>query len=142
MGFDIAMHEEALHGYVAPGATSFPQAIALASTWNPKLQEQIFAVAAREMRARGAIPLMVPNTDASPVVGTFSLPPAVEAVCVPWPRASTEIPEPCAEPEFATPDAPTVFPEMVPLKLPVPAPLAIASALPTAPRNELPVIAW
>ena len=36
-------------------ATSFPQAIALASTWDPALSERIFTVAAREMRARGAI---------------------------------------------------------------------------------------
>ena len=37
------------------------------------------------MRARGAMPLMLPNTAAAPVVGTSSLPPAVDAVCVPWP---------------------------------------------------------
>ena len=37
------------------------------------------------MRARGAMPLTVPNTVAGPVVGTPLLPPAVDAVCVPWP---------------------------------------------------------
>ncbi|UZK66021.1 glycoside hydrolase family 3 N-terminal domain-containing protein [Sphingomonas sp. M1-B02] len=63
LGIPLIMHEEALHGYVAPGATSFPQAIALASTWNPKLQEQIFAVAAREMRARGANLALAPVVD-------------------------------------------------------------------------------
>ena len=40
------------------------------------------------MRARGAIPLMLPNTAAGPVVGTPLLPPAVDAVCVPWPSKS------------------------------------------------------
>lgn len=63
LGIPLIMHEEALHGYVAPGATSFPQAIALASTWNPKLQEQIFSVAAREMRARGANLALAPVVD-------------------------------------------------------------------------------
>lgn len=33
-------HEEALHGHAAQGATSFPQAIAMASTFNPVLIEQ------------------------------------------------------------------------------------------------------
>ncbi len=37
LGIPILMHEESLHGYVARGATSFPQAIALASTWDPDL---------------------------------------------------------------------------------------------------------
>jgi len=63
LGIPLIMHEEALHGYVAPGATSFPQAIALASTWNPKLQEKIFSVAAREMRARGANLALAPVVD-------------------------------------------------------------------------------
>ncbi|WBY09494.1 glycoside hydrolase family 3 protein [Sphingomonas sp. 7/4-4] len=63
LGIPLIMHEEALHGYVAPGATSFPQAIALASTWNPKLQEQVFSVAAREMRARGANLALAPVVD-------------------------------------------------------------------------------
>src|SRR6478609_1721365 len=63
LGIPLIMHEEALHGYVAPGATSFPQAIALASTWNPKLQEKVFSVAAREMRARGANLALAPVVD-------------------------------------------------------------------------------
>jgi beta-glucosidase len=36
----MLFHEEALHGYVARDATSFPQAIALASTWDPALVER------------------------------------------------------------------------------------------------------
>ena len=57
------MHEEALHGYVARGATSFPQSIALASTWDPALLERVFSVAAREMRARGATLALAPVVD-------------------------------------------------------------------------------
>jgi len=63
LGIPILMHEEALHGYVARGATSFPQSIALASTWDPVLLERIFSVAAREMRARGATLALAPVVD-------------------------------------------------------------------------------
>lgn len=63
LGIPILMHEEALHGYVARGATSFPQSIALASTWDPELVEQCFSVAAREMRARGALLALAPVVD-------------------------------------------------------------------------------
>ena len=57
------MHEESLHGYVARDATSFPQAIALASTWDPALLTRVFTVAAREMRARGAMLALAPVVD-------------------------------------------------------------------------------
>jgi beta-glucosidase len=57
------MHEESLHGYVARGATSFPQAIALASTWDPDLVTRVFSVAAREARARGATLVLAPVID-------------------------------------------------------------------------------
>lgn len=63
LGIPIMMHEEALHGYVARGATSFPQSIALASTWDPPLLERVFSVAAREMRARGAQLALAPVVD-------------------------------------------------------------------------------
>lgn len=62
LGIPLLFHEESLHGYTARYATSFPQAIALASTWDPELVEDVFSVAAREMRARGA------NFTLSPVV--------------------------------------------------------------------------
>ncbi|WP_458388997.1 glycoside hydrolase family 3 N-terminal domain-containing protein [Sphingomonas sp. F9_3S_D5_B_2] len=63
LGIPILMHEESLHGYVARGATSFPQAIALASTWDPDLVTNVFSVAAREMRARGAFLALAPVVD-------------------------------------------------------------------------------
>lgn len=63
LGIPMFMHEEALHGYVARGATSFPQSIGLASTWDPALVERVFSVAAREMRARGAQLALAPVVD-------------------------------------------------------------------------------
>jgi beta-glucosidase len=63
LGIPILMHEESLHGYVARGATSFPQAIGLASTWDPALLTRVFSVAAREMRARGANLALAPVVD-------------------------------------------------------------------------------
>jgi beta-glucosidase len=63
LGIPILMHEEALHGYVARDATSFPQAIALASSWDPALVTRVFSVAAREARARGATLVLAPVVD-------------------------------------------------------------------------------
>ena len=63
LAIPILMHEESLHGYVARGATSFPQAIGLASTWDPELVSRIFSVAAREARARGATLVLAPVVD-------------------------------------------------------------------------------
>src|SRR5438309_5753285 len=57
------MHEESLHGYVARGATSFPQAIALASSWDHELVTRVFSVAGREARARGATLVLAPVVD-------------------------------------------------------------------------------
>ena len=44
---------ECLHGVLADEATSFPQAIALGSTWDPDLIERVSSVIAREARALG-----------------------------------------------------------------------------------------
>ena len=63
LGIPMLMHDESLHGYVARDATSFPQAIALASTFDPELAEKIFSVAAREMRARGSNMALTPVVD-------------------------------------------------------------------------------
>ena len=63
LGIPIIMHEESLHGYTARNATSFPQSIALASTWDPELVTRVFSVAAREMRARGAQLALAPVVD-------------------------------------------------------------------------------
>jgi beta-glucosidase len=63
LGIPLFMHEEALHGYAARDATSFPQAIGLASSFDPGLVTRVFSVAAREMRARGANFALAPVVD-------------------------------------------------------------------------------
>jgi beta-glucosidase len=63
LGIPVIFHEEALHGLQGAEATSFPQAIALASTWNPGLVERIFAAVAHEVRARGAQQVLAPVVD-------------------------------------------------------------------------------
>jgi beta-glucosidase len=63
LGIPIMFHEEGLHGYVAVGATSFPQAIALASSWDPALVRAVNVVTAREMRARGVTEGLTPVVD-------------------------------------------------------------------------------
>ena len=63
LGIPLFMHEESLHGYVARDATSFPQAIGLASSFDPDLTRKVFSVAAREMRARGANLALAPVVD-------------------------------------------------------------------------------
>jgi beta-glucosidase len=63
LGIPIMFHEEGLHGYVAIGATSFPQAIALASSWDPALVRAVNVVTAREMRARGVTEALTPVVD-------------------------------------------------------------------------------
>ncbi len=63
LGIPLLMHEEALHGYVARDATCFPQAIGLASSFDPDMMVKIFSVAAREMRARGANFALAPVVD-------------------------------------------------------------------------------
>ena len=63
LGIPLIFHEESLHGYTARGATSFPQSIALASTWDPELITRVFNVASREMRARGVHLTLAPVVD-------------------------------------------------------------------------------
>ncbi len=63
LGIPILFHEEGLHGYAAKDATSFPQAIALASTWDPQLVREANAVTAREIRARGVHLALTPVVD-------------------------------------------------------------------------------
>ena len=47
------IHDECLHGCVARGSASFPQSIALASTWDPELVEKVGSAIGKETRARG-----------------------------------------------------------------------------------------
>ena len=63
LGIPVFIFNEALHGLMAAGATSFPQAIALGSTWDTTLVEQVFTVAALEGRARGTRQVLSPVLD-------------------------------------------------------------------------------
>jgi len=54
---------EGLHGYMAHEATSFPQAVGLASAWDTDLHERVFSAVAKEMRARGAQYVLSPVLD-------------------------------------------------------------------------------
>ncbi|HET6148237.1 MAG TPA: glycoside hydrolase family 3 N-terminal domain-containing protein [Polyangia bacterium] len=63
LGIPALMHEEALHGFQAPAGTSFPQAIALAASFDPDMVEQVFTVAARQARARGVQHVLAPVVD-------------------------------------------------------------------------------
>jgi len=63
LGIPILFHEECLHGHAALGGTSFPQAIALASTWDEALVQDIFSSVAAEVRARGAQQCLAPVLD-------------------------------------------------------------------------------
>lgn len=63
LGIPSFVFSEALHGYMAQGATSFPQAIALGSTWDPALVERVFTVAAQEASARGVRQVLAPVLD-------------------------------------------------------------------------------
>ncbi|WP_296718762.1 glycoside hydrolase family 3 N-terminal domain-containing protein [Erythrobacter sp.] len=62
LGIPVLLHEESLHGYMATEATMFPQAIALAGSFDLDLMRRTQSVIARETRARG-VPLVL-----SPVV--------------------------------------------------------------------------
>lgn len=63
LGIPVLGLGEGLHGYMAHEATSFPQAIGLASAWDPQLHERVFQAVAREMRARGAQYVLSPVLD-------------------------------------------------------------------------------
>jgi beta-glucosidase len=54
---------EALHGFMEYGSTSFPQALALASTWDPALVHQVFTAAGDEAGLRGAGQVFSPVLD-------------------------------------------------------------------------------
>ena len=63
LGIPVLFGAEGLHGFVAHGATIFPQNIALGGTFDRELIERIYTVAAREMRAWGITQVFAPNLD-------------------------------------------------------------------------------
>ncbi len=60
LGIPIIPFEEALHGLVAQGATCFPQAIALAATWDTALMGRVATAIALETRSRGIRQVLSP----------------------------------------------------------------------------------
>lgn len=53
LGIPLLMTEEGTHGYMASGATIFPEGLGIGSTWNMDLVQKIYTVAAQEARSAG-----------------------------------------------------------------------------------------
>jgi len=53
LGIPAIIHEECLSGFMAKGATTFPQAIGMASTWDPALIQRMTTIIRQQMRAVG-----------------------------------------------------------------------------------------
>jgi beta-glucosidase len=60
LGIPIIPFDEAVHGLVRDGATMFPQAIALAATWDTALVGRVAAAIAREAGSRGVRQVLSP----------------------------------------------------------------------------------
>jgi beta-glucosidase len=63
LGIPALFQGEALHGYMSYGATSFPQVLGLASTWDPELVQQVFIAASDEMASSGTNQAFSPVLD-------------------------------------------------------------------------------
>ncbi|MBN2280940.1 MAG: glycoside hydrolase family 3 C-terminal domain-containing protein [Candidatus Marinimicrobia bacterium] len=60
LGIPVIIFDEALHGLIRSGATSFPQSIALAATFDTVLVADIGLAVARETRSRGINQILSP----------------------------------------------------------------------------------
>ena len=60
LGIPILPFDEAVHGLVRPGATVFPQAIALAATWDTAVVGHVAAAIASETATRGIRQVLSP----------------------------------------------------------------------------------
>ena len=63
LGIPGLFQGEALHGFMSYGATSFPQVLGLASTWDPELVQRAFNAAADEMASSGVNQAFTPVLD-------------------------------------------------------------------------------
>jgi beta-glucosidase len=63
LGIPILLHEESTGGFCARDATVFPQAIGLASTWDPELVGEVADVIRQQMVAVGARQSLAPVLD-------------------------------------------------------------------------------
>ncbi len=63
LGIPAVIHEECCSGYMARDATVFPQAIGVASTWEPELVEAMADVIRTQMRSVGGRHALAPVLD-------------------------------------------------------------------------------
>lgn len=63
LGIPVIFHEECLHGHAAKHRTNFAQPIALASSWNTELIENLYTMTAKEARAVGTHLALTPVVD-------------------------------------------------------------------------------
>ena len=63
LGIPALFMGEALHGFMEYGSTSFPQALGLASTWDPELVHQVFTAAGDEAGSAGMGQVFSPVLD-------------------------------------------------------------------------------
>jgi beta-glucosidase len=63
LGIPALIHDECCSGFLANGATNFPQIIGLASTWEPELAEAMTQIIRRQMRAVGVHHGLAPVLD-------------------------------------------------------------------------------
>lgn len=63
LGIPALLVGEGLHGALVKGGTHFPQALALASTWDPAFVRRVYEVVGREMRALGRNVVLAPVVD-------------------------------------------------------------------------------
>ncbi|MBT7053615.1 MAG: glycoside hydrolase family 3 protein, partial [Lentisphaerae bacterium] len=63
LGIPALVIGECLHGHMSVGATVFPQAIGLASTWNAELVENVASAAALEASSVGVNQALAPDLD-------------------------------------------------------------------------------
>ncbi len=63
LGIPAVIHEECCSGYMSRGATVFPQAIGVASTWEPELVEAMGDVIRQQMRSVGTHHALAPVLD-------------------------------------------------------------------------------
>jgi beta-glucosidase len=63
LGIPVMVHEESLAGYCARGATVFPQALALACSWDPNLVSEVADRVRRQLLAVGARHSLAPVLD-------------------------------------------------------------------------------
>ncbi len=63
LGIPALIHDECCSGFLANGATNFPQIIGIASTWEPELVEAMTQIIRRQMRAVGVHQGLAPVLD-------------------------------------------------------------------------------